>query len=232
MAENTKKNIVLRALDSTKECIHILKNANRIAQYATETTKRNDPNWYFSDEGRAAYDAADTPAQKTKYFFDYLMAKKPKNVYEGYAKPVFFKLAVIMACAIDKSSLEYPKILDYKENVILKSILDANQEQFKILSDKDSSYFLALALLSGIHGKAEKSYISNKGYHSLCHDSDENEYSDLYKLERTIIGVCCSDSDILAPYDFYSLSFTSNEDEDDLDEDLGDINDDLEEDEE
>lgn len=89
-------------------------NLKTLSQEAKEIQKRSDPEWYFSEEGKAAYIAADTPAKKTKYFFDYLMAVRDKKATPEKAKDTFFKIAVVMASTMDNSSLEfagYPNIL-------------------------------------------------------------------------------------------------------------------------
>lgn len=89
-------------------------NLKTLSQEAKEIQKRSDPEWYFSEEGKAAYMAADPPAKKTKYFFDYLMAARNKDATLEKAKDTFFKIAVVMASTMDNSSLEfagYPNIL-------------------------------------------------------------------------------------------------------------------------
>ncbi len=204
---------------TVKEWIEILKNVKALSQKAEEIAKRNDPKWYFSDEGKNAYEAADTPAKKTKFFFDYLMAKKDKTVNAKESTDIFFKTALVMASAIDKSSLEYgsyPDILDENKNPILNDVIIMNKKMIDALAE--DPHLLSSYLLSSLHGKELTVYSQNNAYKNLSFCKDGEEFSDLYKLERAIIGICCSNSATIVPYDSYNLSFESDEDEEDIEE--------------
>ena len=201
-------------LEPAKEWIEMLKNLNKMSQKAETILKRKDPKWYLSDEGQAAYEAADTPAKKTRFFFDYLMSKKLNTVKAEDATDVLFKTALIMTCAIDKTSFEYgsyPNILDEEKNPLLKDVFGMTKKSFDTL--KKSPDLLSVFHLSSLHGKTTSAYKGNKGYLNLSFCKDGEECSDLYKLERAIIGICCGDNDMLDPYDRYSLSFGSDDEE-------------------
>lgn len=201
-------------LEPAKEWIEMLKNLNTMSQKAETILKKKDPKWYLSDEGKAAYEAADTPAKKTRYFFDFLMTKKLNTVKEEEATDVLFKTALIMNCAMDKTSLEYgsyPDILDEGKNPLLKDVFTMTSKTFGTLNS--SPELLSIFHLSSLHGKETSAYMGNKGYLNLSFCKDGEECSDLYKLERAIIGICCSDNDMLDPYDRYSLSFGGDDEE-------------------
>ena len=102
---------------SPMKLIELIKNSNSIAN----ELKENDADWYFSKEGEAAYKNATSPAQKTMYFFDYLLAiaKSKDN------RDVLYRIAYIMANSMDSSSLEFaghPNILDPAKNPLVHYI--------------------------------------------------------------------------------------------------------------
>ena len=118
--DESKKN---SPFGTVKEWIEIIKNLKELTKRAEYLKQRSDPKWYFSDEGKKAYENASTPAKKTKYFFEYLMSKKNKVTSEEDASEVFFRIAVIMANSMDCSSLDfggYPNILDETKNPFIK----------------------------------------------------------------------------------------------------------------
>ena len=74
--------------------------------------------WCFTDEGRRAYETADTTAKRIMYFYEYLasISRTPKNT------AVLHKLAVIMAEAIDVEGSPYrgyPNVLKEDSNPLV-----------------------------------------------------------------------------------------------------------------
>lgn len=116
-------------LQSPMALIRILKDKDAVDSSSLQQTAQ----WFMSGEGRAAYTAANTLLKKTEYFFDYLqtVAKSKEN------RSFLYKLAFVMADAMDKSSLEfagYPNILDASKNPLVAYVAS------EIITD-ESEYF-------------------------------------------------------------------------------------------
>ena len=214
MAEN---NFFARAVETTKEHLHILKNADLIKQKANVLAQKNEKakqknhiNWYFSDEGRASFAAAKTLSQKTRYFFDFVMAITLKGHYsafysafptasemEGYKK-VSFAIALVMAKSIEMPSKpfgDYPEIIDVNSPLLKISTSDGSLA-------KDPQ-LLCAHILGALHKKRANKFLEPNAYRLLTYCKDGEELSDLYKLEREIIGICCPKNSPFFPYDNY-----------------------------
>ena len=206
---------IMGSFDKLKEWIVILMNVKTLSQEAKEIQKRSNPEWYFSEEGKAAYIAADTPAKKTKYFFDYLMAVRDKDATPEKAKDTFFKIAVVMASTMDNSSLEfagYPNILQKEKNPLVRNAMAMFDKMFE-MNANDPKLFAYFMLPSLHQGGNRKLYLKKNAYRKLSYCKDGEELSDLYKIERAIIGIGGGESGPLLPFDNYKLSFSNDEED-------------------
>ena len=183
--------------------------------------------WYFSPEGKQAYENLSSFADKTHFFYNYLRVIEGKSDIDS-ASSFLFKIAYIMASSMVDSKLEfagYPNILDAKKNPFIYYAARAPRHDWGYHED------LSLDTLDVLHSKFEV-----KGDLCFC---DENEQAiDLYKIERDIIlmfaqGYYSSETDIL---DVYSrvldnalgidqdIYYNDYEDEDDNDYEDDDMN--------
>lgn len=171
--------------------------------------KENGADWFFSPEGEKAYQDARTPAQKTMYFFQYLL-----TVCKQDNRDVLYKIAYIMANSMDQSSLAfagYPDILNANKNPLVWYVktndLDLNELP---------SY--GVMLLAALHDEedARKFLVEKqKPYSNITYCDADGTVSDMYRIERDIIGVFCADfpGPYMPPYR-YDIIDSSEGDED------------------
>ncbi len=191
---------------SPMKLIELIINSSAIEKNLRE----HDANWYFSKEGENAYKNAQTPAQKTMYFFDYLIAiSKSKN-----NRDLLYRTAYVMANSMDNSSLEfarYPNILDATKNPLI------HYAQNTTLTSKDKTAYglLLLAALNHNEFAAEKFLQAKyKPYTRITYCEEDGSVTDKYKIERDIIGAFCIDySDQYMPPYMYEIVESSNDDE-------------------
>lgn len=177
----------MSAFYSPLKLIKLLKDSRSIAE---ELEERN-VDWYFSRKGEKAYNEAKTPAQKTIYFFNYLIAvsklEKEENKYslppdkECDRKSLYY-CAYVMANSMDSSSLEfagYPNILKPEKNPLVDYIKSNG------IPDSGAAVLAALN-----HEKDEKKYVEPefKPYSRLTYCNPDGSVNDKYKIERDIIG--------------------------------------------
>ena len=194
---------------SPMKLIELIKNSNSIAS----ELKEKDADWYFSKEGETAYKNATTPAQKTMYFFDYLLAiaKSKDN------RDVLYRIAYIMANSMDSSSLEFaghPNILDPAKNPLVHYIKNIH------LNSKDRTVY-GLIMLSQLNGEDDAAKYLNaehKPYARLTYCESDGSMTDKYRIERDIIGALCVDysGKYMPPY-MYEIVESSDDDEDEDD---------------
>ena len=195
---------------SFKDWLNVLKNLKELTALAEEAKNRTEEKWYFSEEGKKAYDAANSVAKKTKYFYDYLWAIRPREKLDTFkkrdknednpeAKEFFFKLAFVMANSMDKSSLKFaghPNILEADKNPIVKLVKN------DLFAFKDVPM-----------------EISKKNYHDLCSKvllyspsrasaKNEDEKAEIFKMELDLAGV-------FAKWDRYTCKLEFNIENDD-----------------
>ena len=167
--------------------------------------------WFFTPEGKEAYEKADTIELKTEYFYNYLdrlhfklyprlgaiYADKQKKNVNPINRPLAHnlrKLAHIMAVSMDSSSLDfagYPNMLDEKINPLLSlikerdSVVPLRGSSIHLGEENEASIIrLALKFLK----KYQKSLGVSLNSHSHLTDiSDGGVALDLYKIERCII---------------------------------------------
>ena len=198
---------------SPMKLIRLIKDSGSIAK----ELKEKDADWYFSKEGEKAYKNAKTPAQKTMYFFDYLMAvSKSKD-----NRDILYRVAYIMANSMDSSSLEfggYPNILDSTKNPLVNYI-----ETTTFISSIGKTYY-GLELLAALNHETNSKkfhYTKHKPYTRLTYCEADGSMTDKYKIERDIIGAFCIDfsnnkyeEKYMPPY-MYEIVESSNDDEND-----------------
>lgn len=174
-------------LQSPMALIRILKDKDAVDSSSLQQTAQ----WFMSGEGRAAYTAANTLLKKTEYFFDYLqtVAKSKGN------RSFLYKLAFVMADAMDKSSLEfagYPNILDASKNPLVAYVAS------EIITDESEYRNIYIArLLCALHKeKHPKDYLfpDRKPIEKLAQRNADGSFSDMYKIERDIIWVFNADN--------------------------------------
>lgn len=189
---------------SPMKLIELIKDSNSIAK----ELKENDADWYFSKEGENAYKNAKTPAQKTMYFFDYLMAvSKSKD-----NRDVIYRTAYVMANSMDSSSLEfsgYPNILDSTKNPLVNYIKTTS------LGSKERTAYGLMMLAALNHEVDATKYLNTKykPYTRLTYCEANGTMTDKYKIERDIIGAFCVDfsGQYMPPY-MYEIAESSNDD--------------------
>jgi len=180
-----------------KKLMELYKNSGDIA---AKLKAGKDKQWYFSAEGEAAYKSASTQGKKVLYFFDYLCilagdtcnAEEQKNLY---------RMAHIMANSMDGSKLDfggYPNILQAEKNPFIKLVefIKFTEKGFSLNKyDRYKDAKNAIKLLSALHGVSEDVYAENKAFTRLATCSADGSVTDIYKLERDIIGTYCCDKE-------------------------------------
>lgn len=180
-------------------------------KYVIKEDKRN-AEWYFSEDGKNAYEKADTLAKKTSFFCDYLNQKtnikeEPKGCFGALSsankdkkpKNDIVKMAFFLATGVAKSNLSYsnyPDILDESKNLMVAFF--TKNGVFDTCS--------LLAILKGEDSREAFSEPSNAPYRKISY-CRRDDISELYRLERLIIGIgeAENDSKLAAPFvhDFY-----------------------------
>lgn len=87
--------------------------------------RANRASWFRSDEGEAAFRAAQTPAQRVAYLYRYLSFFDASSAHYRY-NDIRLRVATLMAYGVwgtDLSYGHYPDILDEKKNPILDVFL-------------------------------------------------------------------------------------------------------------
>lgn len=146
---------------------------------STTNNVKHDTDWYFSEEGRIAYEQADSIPQKIEYFYNYLI-----SIFDAREKT--YKLACVLAAGVANSSLsfsQYPEILSKKANPFMKHYI---KEGF--LGDE----YDACDLITCLHKKAEypnKKPEADSGYEEWVslQMPEDKDTEDIYKIERLII---------------------------------------------
>ncbi len=170
--------------------------------------------WYFTKEGEQAYNNAKTKADKVLYFFDYL------NAVTGSRgnRDTLYRAAYVMANSMDGSSLDfsgYPNILKTDKNPLVRTAT---------LKPSEPTIFglLSLSLLHGSDNASDYLEAKAKPYTFLTYSEKDGSMSDLYKIERDIIGAFCLEEDTgcVPPYvyDIIDSEIGPDSDEDEKDE--------------
>ncbi len=190
---------------SVKTYFEIIANGDNLLAKA----KVFEKDWYFSNEGKKAYNEAKSPAAKVLYFYNYLTAVKATKLMSstyarlGYSlacknshESAFIKVAYVMMNSMDKSSFEfagYPNILSPEKNPIVK-----------YLSTSECKEIDADTLLKLIRNDS-----CDISFENLTQFNQDRTVSDMYKIERDIIvafsskderNSCYSQKSFIYPY--------------------------------
>ncbi len=155
--------------------------------------------WYYSDEGKELYDLYESPAQRTEYFYNYLIMYMGRD--EVYNE-IVYKTAYVIAHSVDNSSLEFgrfPDVLDPEKNPLVQYVRTEKPRGSNFKKH-------GIGLLAALHNTSENKFAneSEDPYKNLTYAEADGSVSDMYKVERDIISVFCMDSanPLSAPYIF------------------------------
>ena len=192
--------------------LRLLKNRVNIA----DRLKARDKNWYFTKEGQEAYVSAEGVGAKCYHFYEYL--KKLSNI-SGNSRALL-RLAFVMAHTMVDSSLEfggYPNVIDPQKNPLVACV------QSGTLSSMEAVDGCCAALLAALHGEQSMApYAEPRGHEKLSYCQDDALATDLYRIERDIITVFCSESKDTLPPPFLYDVVGANASEEDNHEELED----------
>ena len=141
-----------------------------------------DKSWYFSPEGKKAYESLSSYADKTHFFMNYLrtIERKDGNDYQLSKPYVLYRFAYVMAHSMVDSNLDfggYPNVLDERKNPLVQYVKHHSLEKGLC---KDSRFCFFIMRKFG-----EKSI-------SFC--GENQPITDMYKIERDIIFMFDKDS--------------------------------------
>lgn len=168
----------MKIVDFFKDVIELLKKGPSVFGAVSSE-------WFFSEDGKKAYDEAKTLSQKTMFFFDYLSA------LDRSSKEIETMLAYILASAVDGSSLEFAKYPDI-----------LNPEKNPLIPKKGERFYSPLDMLESLHKKYEDKPIKDidiNQVYSMCWGGSA-EISDVYRLERFILAFDENYKDDLTSY--------------------------------
>ena len=168
----------MKIVDFFKDVIELLKKGPSVFGAVSSE-------WFFSEDGKKAYDEAKTLLQKTMFFFDYLSA------LDRSSKEIETMLAYILASAVDGSSLEFAKYPDI-----------LNPEKNPLIPKKGERFYSPLDMLESLHKKYEDKPIKDidvNQVYSMCWGGSA-EICDMYRLERLILAFDKNSKDDLTSY--------------------------------
>jgi len=179
--------------------IKIIKDKETVQDYLTPRTRE----WFFSEAGHQAYKKANTVPDKTIYFYNYLCCISPQKKNLDFLE----RIAFIMANSMDQSNLQfagYPNILDKDKNPFIGLVEDG------FVSPENNKDFETAVLLAVLDGENDiEGYFSSlqKTYLKLTYSTD-GTYSDIQKIERTIIwsGKCDENNKLRNPPLSYEIA--------------------------
>lgn len=194
--------------------------------------------WYFSSEGKSAYESLSSVCEKTLFFMNYLRCIQNKKNNPDVVE-ILYKIAFVMSNSMVDSNLEfggYPNILNQDKNPFVYYVKHnlLNHEYVPIYCEET----LPLVLLKLLHyGPDNKSDNADIPYGIITFCEENEPISDMYKIERDIISVCSVWLDIKVPpaYSFALSHITKSSSVKDTDENLDeeldeDTDEDIEED--
>lgn len=173
----------MKIVDFFKDVIELLKNGPSVSGSVSSE-------WFFSEDGKKAYDEAKTLSQKTMFFFDYLSALDRSRGESGDEK-IETMLAYILASAVDGSSLEFAKYPDI-----------LNPEKNPLIPEEGERFYSPFDMLESLHKKYEDKPIKDidiNQVYSMCWGGSA-EISDMYRLERLILAFDENHKDNLTSY--------------------------------
>lgn len=135
-----------------------------------------DEAWYFSPEGKRAYESLSTQYDKTHFFLNYLRSATPETYAKDWHNVTFlYRIAFVMSNSMVDSQLEfggYPNIIDESKNPLVYYVKYKESESLEYL----------LSLLH--YNNSDK---SDSPYGPITFCKENEPVSDLYKIERDII---------------------------------------------
>ena len=159
---------------SPNKTIALIKNAKSIEK----EMRRRESDWFFTDEGRKLYEAADTDGKKTAYFYEYLVtyALLKRTELTDEIRQHCLKKAYIMT-AMDKSNLSfasYPSIMKKESNPIIE------WEPHSYSLEKDMK-----KLICDLHGVNASEQEDDEVYKIVSMDKNNT----IYTVERLIVSL-------------------------------------------
>ncbi len=180
----------MKIIEISKKTVELVKKRSEIGKKLQE----KDSGWFLSSEGEEALRNSKAPSQKTKYFFDYLSV-----ISKNGDRDTLYRIAYIIANSILGSSLEfgkYPQILSPDKNPFVKYAMTVTQNSNLVAS--------GVMLLSLLHGEDASKYIhaEERPYTLLSYCDENSTKSEIYKIEREIIGAFCNEfsGNYIPPY--------------------------------
>lgn len=207
----TKGKNTMKFLHFTTDLIKLIMSAQATAEQINVYQKQTSA-WYMSEEGKAIYQKAITPTAKMRFFQSYLNAIKAK----GTDREIVALAAYVITCGVEGTSLpfaSFPEILDPKKNPVVKVI---SEKDFNDSKRVECGIEMLNALLGGSPSDVAEWYNPKKRpYENLETCSNNQSLSDMYKLQRYIIGTfCCLEDKSLAPYVYDIVASSKFEDSD------------------
>jgi len=170
--------------------------------------KNMSADWYYSPEGKIAYDEANSIPKRIIYFYKYLLTITGKlntmnssyNLVIGSERDSandtnLYKIACIMADSMDHSQLSFagwPNILLPERNPLVNYVTKHPHKQ-KIQASE---------LICALQGRSNLN-TQNELHKSLTPPSVN---ADMYLIEREIIWAFCSNADKMGPSQIYNYS--------------------------
>ena len=163
-------------IEYSKKIIQLFQNKNDFSNHFDEAT--HEETWYFSSEGKQVYDGLSSLSDKTHFFYNYLRVIEGKSNFDS-ASSLLFRIAYIMANSMVDSNLGfagYPNILDENKNPFIFYATHAPRRDWG--EDRDDD--ISLDVLDTLHEEFDAEKV-------LCFCDENEQPSDLYKIERDII---------------------------------------------
>lgn len=143
--------------------------------------------WYFSPEGKNAYESLSTPCEKTKFFLNHLRSIEQKT-NDSSSVDLLYKIAFVMSNSMVDSQLAfggYPNILDATKNPFIGYV---KSNAIRYYSNDDKIYCLEFLRLLH-YGPCSNKDESDLPYGLISFCGDNEIPSDIYKIERDIMSV-------------------------------------------
>ena len=215
------------AIDHPKNMFQLLKNKAVILD--TLKNESHSEYWFFTTSGEDAYNKLSSLAQKTNFFFDYLLlvAKSPE------CQDHLYKIAFVMANSMVDSSLEfggYPNVLDKEKNPLVRYIMDNEIIPNKKYLENYGGRFLCV-LHTGNDEDADLYVYKDRPFTRISYCKENEPLSDMYKIERDIITMFCAKEGLssFTPY-VYNILPESDDNAKDIEEDDFDDDEDIDDD--
>lgn len=187
--------------------VKLIMSSSSTAEQIHEYEVKENSAWYMGEEGKALYQKATTLNAKMQFFRSYLNTIKSKQT----GHKIVDLTAFVITCGIEGTSLPFaafPDIIDPMKNPIVKKFVEKDHPDDKC---EDCGLEMLNALMGSSHPNLADWYDPQKrAYKRLEICSNNHSQSDMYKLQRYIIGAFCySDGKFKTPY-VYDIVSSSN----------------------